>query len=318
LVFSARLPATAAPLLPLRYGEAYSAMQSIYSLPIFVAQRKGLFVREGLDFSIVLVPGGGGAMVKALDDGSVDLTHVATTFLIQQAMQGSDAVAIAAEFSNPIYSLVAKPEFGSFASLKGRVLGMADESGTISYSIWKLLAMHGLSRSDVKTTTITGTPERLQCLEKGPCDAVPLGQPEDFMALDKGFRRLGVSTDAVPSFVYTVTAARRSWAAAHADDVVRYIRALGAALHYIRDPAHQDELVKIIAAAEGGSQATARQTLALYFDPERHVLPMAGEIDLAGVRQALAFMADSGAFHGAPPPPDRFVDLRYLHAAGAQ
>ena len=57
------------------------------------------------------------------------LGHVATPFLIQAALKGSDAVAIAAEFNNPIYSLIAKPEIKTFADLKGKLLGMAAETG---------------------------------------------------------------------------------------------------------------------------------------------------------------------------------------------
>ena len=309
--------ALAAPAA-LRYGEAYSAMQSVYSLPILVAQRKGYFAREGLAFSIVLIRGGGESMIKALDDGSVDLTHVATPFLIQRALAGSDAVAIAAEFLNPVYSLMARPEIGDFAALKGRVVGMADDAGTIAYSTWKLLALNGVRRSDVHVRIISGTPQRLQCLEEGPCDAVPLGQPEDFLALNKGYRRLGLSSDAVSSFLYTVTAARRSWAETHQDEVVRYVRALASAFRYIHDPAHREEVVKIIAAAEAGSEMSARQTLTLYFDPDRHVLPMAGEIDLARVRQVIAFMKDNGTLGDPLPAAERFVDLRYLRAAGVE
>ncbi len=60
-----------------------------------------------------------------------------------------------------------------------------------------------------------GTPARYNCLRRGECDAVPLGQPQDLLALKDGYRLLGFSTEAVPEFLYTVTAARRSWAEAH-------------------------------------------------------------------------------------------------------
>ena len=44
---------------------------------------------------------------------------------------------------------------------------------------------------------LVGTPVRFDCLEAGECDAVPLGQPNDFEAIKQGFRRLGISTEAV-------------------------------------------------------------------------------------------------------------------------
>jgi NitT/TauT family transport system substrate-binding protein len=300
----------------LNYGQAFSAVRSIYSLPIFVADREGFFAREGLAFHNILIPGGGEAMIQALADGTVNLTHVATPFLIARAMAGSDAVAIAAEFDNPIYTLVARPEIADFAALKGRVVGMADDEGTIAYSMWKLLALHGIRQGDVTTRLVSGTPQRLACLRRGPCDAVPLGQPEDFVAEDEGYLRLGQSTDAVPRFLYTVTAASRAWAGAHKDSVVHFVRALAGAFRFIRDPAQREAVVRTIVETEAVPEASARRTLDLYFTPERHVLPLAGELDLDGLRQVIAFMAETGALHAPLPDAARFVDRQYLEAAG--
>src|SRR4029450_1404109 len=87
--------------IPLRYGQAYSALRSIFALPLFVAEREGYFVREGLDFSMVPVPGGGERLIWALHDGTADMSHVATAFLVQAALAGSGAVAGGAGVHNP-------------------------------------------------------------------------------------------------------------------------------------------------------------------------------------------------------------------------
>ena len=304
--------------IPLRYGQAYSALRSIFALPLFVAEREGYFVREGLDFSMVPVPGGGERLIRALHDGTADMSHVATAFLVQAALTGSDAVAVVAEFNNPIYSLVAKPENKSYADLKGKLIGVAAETGSITASIRKLLALNGLQREDYRTRFVDGTPDRLSCLTAGDCDTVPLGQPHDFVAMRRGYRLLGLSTDAVSEYLYTVTAARRSWAAANKDTVVRYVRALSAAFKFIRDPARRGEVLKTIVDTTGFSQANAELTLALYFEPDRRVLPKAGEISINGMEQAIALMGESGAIKAPLPAAERFVDLQYLQAAGIQ
>ncbi len=305
-------PLRADPVV-LHYGQAFSAVRSIYSLPIFVADREGFFARENLAFSNILVPGGGENMIAALEDGTVDITHVATPFLIKSALAGSDAVAIAAEFDNPIYSLLARQDIHTYADLKGRVLGLADEAGTIAYSTWKMLAANGIQPGDVEVKPVSGTPQRLACLRRGTCDAVPLGQPEDFVALDEGYRLLGVSNETVPSFVYTVSAARESWASS--------AQGRGGELSARRSPRPSassaiprtgDEVAKIIVDTEAVSEASARETLHLYFEPERKVLPLAGEIDLDGVRQVISFMAEQGALTRRCPMPERFVDLAEL------
>jgi ABC-type nitrate/sulfonate/bicarbonate transport system substrate-binding protein len=311
--------AAAGETLKLRYGQAYSSAHSIFSLPVSVAKREGLFAREGLDVEVLVpIPGGSDKMIAALHDDFVDLTHVATPFLIRAAMAGSDAVAIAAEFDNPIYSLIARPEIRTVADLKGKLVGLADEAGTIAISMRKLLALHGLGRGDFGVKVIEGTPTRWACLHRGECDAVVLGQPQDLLAMQEGFRLLGISNDAVPELLYTVTAVRRSWAEAHKDAVTRYVRALAAAFGFIRDPANRDRVVGTIVEATGVSDLIAGQTLDLFFRPERGVLPRHGEIELKGLEQVIALMGETGNLKAPLPSADRFVDTRYLRAAGAQ
>lgn len=319
LVLAAGASAASAQATVLRYGQAPSAARSIFSLPVAVAEREGLFRREGLDFRVVIpLPGGSDRMIAELHDDTVDMTHVATPFLVRAALAGSDAVAIAAEFNNPVYSLVARTDIARIADLKGRVVGLADPGGSITLSIRRLLAVHGVREGDFRARTIEGTPARLNCLRRGECAAVPLGQPQDFLALSEGYRLLGRSSDAVPDYLYTVTAARRSWAAANPDAVVRYVRALAAAFRFIRDPANRSAVVKTIVETTGVPAAVAERTLAFYFEPGRNVLPRQGEIDLAGLAQVIALMGEAGQLTAPLPAAERFVDLQYLRRAGVR
>ncbi|MBV8538702.1 MAG: ABC transporter substrate-binding protein [Alphaproteobacteria bacterium] len=318
--FALLLTATAAAAdpQPLRYGQAFSAERSVFSLPIHIAQRHGQFEREGLAVRQVFIPGGADRMITALTDDTVELTHVATPFLIQRVLGGDDVVAIAAEFNDPIYSLVARPEIKSVADLKGKLVGMADEAGPIAMSMTALLARHGLAAGDIRVQTISGTPQRLACLTRGACEAVPLGQPQDVTAEREGYRILGTSREVTQAYLYTVTAARRSWAGAHKDIVVRYVRALAAAFGFIRDPANRRAVAATIVDDTGCTEADARATLALYLEPERHVLPQHGEIDPEAMRRSIALMRDAGQLKGPLPPADRFIDLQYLRAAGIE
>jgi ABC-type nitrate/sulfonate/bicarbonate transport system substrate-binding protein len=310
-------PAVLAQTIPLRYAQAYSAMRSIFSLPVAIGDRQGFFRREGLNFQIVVpIPGGSDKMIDSLHDDTADVTHIATAFLVRAVLNGSDAVAIAAEFNNPIYSLIAQSEITSFTALKGKMIGLADEAGTITISMRKLFALHGLRDGDFRVKIIEGTPARWNCLKRRECDAVPLGQPQDLLALNEGYRRLGLSTEVVPDFLYTVTAVRRSWAQAHKDALVRYVRALGAAFKFLRDPANRALVIKTIVETTGSSEAIAKQTLALFFEPERGVLPKQAEINVKGLDQVIAFMGDAGNLKAPLPPAERFVDVQYLQAAG--
>jgi ABC-type nitrate/sulfonate/bicarbonate transport system substrate-binding protein len=310
---------TRAETLKVRYGQAYSAARSIFSLPVAIAERAGFFAREGLSVEVLQpIPGGADHQITALHNDSVDLTHVATPFLIRAALAGSDAVAVAAEFRNPIYSVIAKPEIARFADLKGKLVGLADEYGTITLSTRRLMALHGLNRGEFGARIIEGTSGRMACLRRGDCDAVVLGQPQDLTAHEQGYRRLGDTTEAVPELLYTVTAVRRSWAAANKEAMLRYVRALAGAFKFIRDGGNRDRVIRVVMESTNTSEKIARETLALFFEPERGVLPERGEIDLAGLAQVIAMMGEAGAIKPPLPQAAQFVDLQYLRAAGVQ
>ncbi len=308
-----------AQMLNLRYGQAYSAAHSIFSLPISVAEREGFFRREGLNVQVVIpIPGGSDKMIAALHEGWVDLTHVATPFLIRAAMAGSDAVAIDAEFENPLYSLVAKPDVKTFADLKGKRVGLADLQGTISISMRKLLAVHGLDRDSYQVKVEEGTPQRAYCLRHGDCDAVVLGQPQDLQAVADGYRLLGRSDAVDPRYLYTVTAVRRSWAETHKDALTRFVRALAGSFAFIRTPANRGRVAGIIADATGCSDAVAAQTLELFVRPGSAELPVRGEIDVSALARVITMMAQARLLKPPLPEAERFVDLQYLRAAGLQ
>jgi ABC-type nitrate/sulfonate/bicarbonate transport system substrate-binding protein len=298
-----------------RFGQIPSSAHGMSSLARFVAEKRAFFAKQNLRVQLVQVPGGTANMVKALDRGEVDLTQTATPYLIQAALAGSEAIAIAGATANPIYSLIAKPEIASFADLKRKTVGLSLPVDTISISTRKLLASNGLNDADYRVKELVGTPARFACLQKGECDAVPLGQPEDLVAINAGYRRLGLSTDTVAAFQFEVVAARRSWAQAHERTVVDFVRALAAAYRYIRDPAHHDEVIEHIVDLTRSSEGIARKTLKLYFEPDRGVLPKEAEISLPGLRQVIAFMLEAHAIAPPPPDPQRFVDLRYWREA---
>lgn len=308
-----------AQTLNLRYAQSYSAAHSIFALPVSVAESQGLFAREGLRVQVVIpIPGGSDKMIAALHDDWADVTHVATPFLIRAALAGSDAVAIDAEFNNPIYTLIGKPEIKSFSDLRTKVIGLADEAGTISLSMFKLLAIHGLDRTSYAVKIIEGTPARLNCLRRSECDAVVLGQPQDLQAIEDGYTLLGRSDEAVPAYLYTVTAVRRSWADAHRDAISRFVRAMSAANDFIRDRKNRDRVIDVIAETTGASGDIAGKTLDLFLQPGRYVLPAHAAIDLNGLQQVIAMMGEAGLIGKPPPQAARFVDLQYLRAAGAQ
>jgi ABC-type nitrate/sulfonate/bicarbonate transport system substrate-binding protein len=302
----------------LRYGQNAAGAAGLSSLPLTVAQRKNFFLREGINLVVVPIAGGTDRIVAALDKGEIDAGKNATPYLIQAVLNGSDAVAIMSQTSNPVYSLIASPEVKTFADLKGRTLGLSTPGDTITLSSLRLLALKHIELTDFATKVVVGTAARFQCLRSGECAAVPMGQPEDLAAIKDGFPRLAFTYEAGADLIFNVDMARRAWGERNKDTLVRYVRAMASAYGFLNDPMNRDEVIRIMVETGGMSPAVAAEIFAPYLEPDRNVLPRKGELDLAAFNRVIALMAEFGAIPSPAPSAEKFVDLQYAKAAGIQ
>ena len=249
---------------------------------------------------------------------STSRSRTAPPYLIRAVLSGSDAVAIAGETANPVYSLMVKPRIQHFAELKGKTLGLSLPVDTISISMRKLLALH--SRGSARPTipsrnwwarryvSIASSGESAtRCRSVNPRISSLWGRATgDWVCRRRQWRHS--NSRSLPR----AGLGRRG----RRDAVVRFVRALAAAFQFIRDRANREDVATAIVKLTGSPDQIARQTLALYFEPERGVLPKQVEIDLNGLTQVIAFMGEGGAIKPPLPQPERFVDLQYLRAAG--
>jgi ABC-type nitrate/sulfonate/bicarbonate transport system substrate-binding protein len=310
-------PALAQDKVTLRLGFNANSARNIAQLPYVTVQSKGFLARENLDIKMVPLMGTTN-MVAALDKGNVDVTGTASPYMIEAALKGSDAVAVIGGPANTMYSLIAKPEIKSVGELKGKVIAMSAPADTITLSTRLLLEKGGLKEGDYRIKQVIGSNQRGDCLAKGECDAVPLGQPDDIVFIQKGYRKLGDSLEVIPVLQFNVIAARRAWASEHKDAVTRLARAFGSTFKFLREAANRDEVTKLITETTGAPTEVARAILNLYYEPDRGIMPRQAEISMPGIAEVIELLVASGQISGPAPGADRFVDLQYLHAAGLQ
>ena len=310
-------PAHGEDKITLRFGEIANSARGISAAAINIAQRKGFLEREGVDLKVVGLRGTS-FQVEALDKGDVEVVNTAMPYLIQAVLKGSDSVGIVGGPANQVYSLIARPEIKSFDDLKGKMVGMSLGVDTISIASRMLLEKHGLPAGAYRSRELVGTPVRADCLSKGECDAVPLGQPDDILFMQRGYNKLGDSLEVIPVLQFSIIAARRDWAQAHRDAVVRFTRAIGATYKFMREKANRDEVTQLVTEMTGAPPDVMRAVLAFYYEPDRGVMPRQGEIDMAGVAKVIELLGRSGELKTPLPAAERFADLQYLKAAGLQ
>ena len=101
---------------------AYSAISGA-QLPLWVAQDKGLFKRQGVDTDLLYV-GGGSVVVQAMLGGEVQFTRAAAPGIVQASLRGADLVMIANTVNTLVYSVMTRPDIKSPEDLRGKVLGV--------------------------------------------------------------------------------------------------------------------------------------------------------------------------------------------------
>ena len=308
----------AAEMLKLRYGQNSTSAASLSSLPLNIAERKGFFVREGLQLEVLPIPGGTDRIVAALDKGEIDAGKNATPYLIQAVLKGSDAVAIIAQTTNPVYSLIVRPEIKSFAELKGKTLGLSTPGDTITLSTLRLLAHKGLAAADFHAKAVVGTSARFDCLKTAECAAVPMGQPEDLQAVQQGYPRLSFTYEGGADLIFNVDMTRRAWGEKNKDALVRLVRGFAASYEFINDAKNRLEVTNVVKETLKVSDDVAREIFAPYGQADKNVLPKRGELNVKAFNQVLAPMAGAGVIPTPAAPAERFIDLRYLQAAGIQ
>jgi len=316
--FVSMLPSLAsAEAITLRLGFIAGSMRLFQSVPLYIAQQKGMLKREGIELEVVPLPGVD-HMITELDGGRVDISSTAVPYLIKGVLNGSDAVAVVGGPANTIATLVSRPEIETFADLKGKTIGLSLPVDVISIGTRGLLAKHGLQSSDYTTKELIGTPVRAKCLESGDCAAVPLSQPDDISFARKGYHRLGNTHEVIPTLQFTVFAARRSWAAQHRDELIRFARAMGEAYRFMANPANRDEIIAMGTVSTGAPSDVVTEMYKLYYESSKDVMPKHAEINMAGISKTIELLGGVGELKEPLPPPGKFVDLQFLQAAGMQ
>jgi ABC-type nitrate/sulfonate/bicarbonate transport system substrate-binding protein len=307
-------------LITLRYGQNKASAKSISSLNLNVAVRKGFLSGEGVKLEIVPAESSTYEPIENLNKGKSEITRTDLIYQILDDLKGSDNVAVASELpAKTSYSLMVKPEITGYADLKGKLIALSTPVDTITITMQKLLALNGLAPSDYRTIEDDTSVGRAECLTSSRCDGAAVGQPNDFALIGRnlGYHRLGDTSQALSEFQFNVTVVNRAWGMTHKDALVRFVRAWAKSFRFIHDPANREEVAMILASATGFSEQTARQVLAFYLDGgDKGIVPKQAELNVKGVGEMIAMMAQAGVIKPPLPAADRFVDLQYLEAAG--
>jgi ABC-type nitrate/sulfonate/bicarbonate transport system substrate-binding protein len=296
-------------LTPINYG---NIILTASTWPFLIAEQEGFFLKEGIDFKRV-IGGNTTATTQALVAGSTDIAQMNLVNLLAANSAGADLIVIGGDSTVPIYTLIVHSSIKSYADLKGKRLARREPTDPLNYILARMLAANGLAPNDYEMIGLGGAPQRLAAVQNRGVAGALINQPSDFIALASGFSSLGLSTDYVDNFQYTITGARRDWAQKNRALVVRFLRAYVKACEFFYDPRNKEAAVRALAERTKAEKDEAEKTYALYMKTQK-TIPRDGGIDVQGARKVAENWKDFG-LQKTPPPVDGVIDLSYLAEA---
>jgi NitT/TauT family transport system substrate-binding protein len=282
-------------------------------LPFFIALKKGFYAKEGIPVDLVSI-GRSDIQLQALVAGELHFANINADNIIIWNERTNGNLKVAAGSSNAApYQLIGAKHIKRIEDLKGQRLGVNSLSGGATSILLSYLKSKGLIHPrDFSMSVIAGgTPARLSALESGAVAGAVLVMPFSDIAIDKGFPKLGDTTEIISNYQFNNININPSWAEKNRAAVVKFIRAHIQALHWIFE--HQADTVEFLNKEFGLPTQYARRGIEYY--TKNKVYPINGDVTLSGLKVNIEVQAQDGIIKGALPPPEKYIDLSYLRQA---
>jgi NitT/TauT family transport system substrate-binding protein len=290
---------------PIRLNLGYSSISGSQAI-LRVAKDAGIFQKNGLDPSPVLIAGGSG-IVQALIAGDLPVAVVGGEPSISAKIQGADTVILAGLINIIDFSIITAPEVKKPQELKGKKLAVSRFGSSTDFVIRYALQKWGLAPDrDVAILQIGSQPARLAALKSGAVHGTIVGPPADIIARKSGFNEIANPEQLSLAYPNTCIVSTVSSMVKHEDTLRRVMRSMLEAIHFFKT--QKDATLKSLDAfARLGQADLVEETYRHYYG----ILPRVPYPDIEGIQNVLKEIG------GKEPKakvlkPETFVDTRFL------
>lgn len=256
----------------------------LLNLPIYMAQRHGIFESEGFDYKPITTKTN--TAIAALVSGDLDYITAFNSGL-GAAIGGAPLVATYVSTDKPLLYLISRPDIKDAKALRGGVIGHGGGRGSHYHATVAMVKYLGLDADkDVKLISTIDVTQGLTALFSGNVAATTLSPPYDSIAVRKGYTRLVMGPDILPRFLENGLVLRRAKLKENPDQVRRFLRAIIRGLHYALD--HPGDAVSLIQKDWNLDRETAQNAYDVAMPTYNLRGESSDELVAASIKRALA------------------------------
>src|SRR5262249_21073955 len=214
----------------------------------WVPKELGIFRKNGLDPSIVLITGGV-RMTQAILSGSAPLGMTGAVRVASAVAGGADNVMIAGITNRLTYDVWARPEIKRGEDLRGKSIAISGFGSSSHVACFLMLQHFKLDeQKDHITFLVVGDePTRAQALIAGRIDATTVDPSVTGPLRDKGFSCLGNLQELGVPFVNTALVSTRKYVKENPRAAEAVVRSVVEGNAFMLNPANKARVVSILA-----------------------------------------------------------------------
>ena len=162
------------------------------NLPIFAAQHKDLFTKQGLAIDLLNTPNSD-VLRDGLAKGDHQIAHAAVDNAVAMVELAKADVVIVTGGDNGFNRIFVQPEINGYADLRGKAVVVDAPNTAYALLLYKVLKDHGLNKGDYTVRPVGGTTARLEAMTKDKANAAAgvLNPPFAFRAREAGLKDMG-------------------------------------------------------------------------------------------------------------------------------
>jgi NitT/TauT family transport system substrate-binding protein len=288
-----------------RVNLGYSSVSGSQAI-LRVTKDAGIFSKNGLDVSLVLIAGGSG-MIQALVAGDLPIAVVSGEPAILARLQGADTVILGGLINIIDFSVITAPEIKRPQDLKGKKLGVSRFGSSTDFVIRYALDKWGLVPDrDVAILQIGSQPARLAALKSGTVHGTIVGPPADIVARKSGFNEIATPEQLNLAYPNTSIVSTASIISKNDDLARRIMRAMVEGIHSFKTQ-KEASMKSLDAFARLGDAALIDETYRHYQD----IIPKVPYPDMKGIQNVLNEIAKKDPKVKSLKP-EMFADTRLL------
>lgn len=234
--------AAEARLLKMRFTQSGNTSSS---WPLYVAEQKQIFERNGLQVEVIIIRGTINTTRAVLSE-TVPIGRINPDYVIGAIEKGAKVKIVSGNMEKIPYDIYARQEIKTGTDLKGKTIGVSTLTGATTLMVHEVLEKaYKLKENDYKLLVVGTSLERYAALKGGSLHATFIGPPFTFRAAKDGFRKLANFHEFVGPILFTADFAHMNYLRSNRTEVVRYLKTMIEATRWLYDPKNKEEALAI-------------------------------------------------------------------------